>query len=260
MTSQPAYPRKVAPLIDALLPGIRQALGDNLVGAYLTGSLALGGFDPATSDVDLIVVTGALVSENEYAKLDQFHQEVPPLANRFSLEYEVYYIDRTSLRRYGPNQPLVRVEPGYGIYRTEQRPSSVLERWTVRELGITLIGTDPKSLIDPVSAQDIRAAAEGELKVRLRNWSDGTWPRSELANRGAQGFEVETACRALYTVRTGQVCSKQEAIDWAIAHLPGEWQALIKWSERVRKNRTPDDSRVAEVLEFVRWAASKCQR
>jgi predicted nucleotidyltransferase len=211
-------PPEVARLTTALLAGIREALRNNFVGAYLTGSLALGGFDPATSDVDLVVVTETLMSDREFATLDRFHQEIPPLGNRFSLEYEVYYIDRHSLRRHAPGQRFVRVEPGYGTYRTEERPNWVLERWTLRERGIIVLGPDQKILIDQVSPDDIRAAAGGELLLRLRNWQDGTWPLSELSNRGSQGFEVETACRALFTITTGQICSKSEAITWALPY------------------------------------------
>lgn len=250
------YPAEVTGLIDALLAGIRQTLGDNFVGAYLGGSLALGGFDPATSDIDVLVATEKPLSDREFAELERFHQDIPPLGNRFSLEYEVYYLDRQSLRSHQPNQPMVRVEPGYGIYRTEERPNWVVERWTVREQGITLVGPDPQTLIDPISRQEIRAAASGELLARLQNWSDGTWPLSELARRGAQGFDVETACRALYTISTGKLCPKQQAVAWALAHLPAEWRTLIEWSQRVSKDRTVDDSRVEEVLGFLRWAAS----
>jgi hypothetical protein len=207
----------------------------------------------------VLVVTERPLSETEFGALEAFHQRLPPLGNRFSLEYEVYYLDRQSLRRHEPHQRMVRVEPGYGIYRTEERPNWVLERWTVRERGIILFGPDPKALIDPASPDEIRTAAAGELLLRLRHWADGTWPLSELAHRGAQGFEVETVCRALYTVETGKLCSKREAIAWALGNLPRQWRPIIEWSEQVRKDRTRDESRVEQVLGFVRWASSVYQ-
>ena len=49
-------PPDVAALVDALIAGSQEALGDNLVGVYLCGSLALGDFDPEKSDVDALVV------------------------------------------------------------------------------------------------------------------------------------------------------------------------------------------------------------
>jgi hypothetical protein len=96
-------------LIEALLAGICAALGDDLTGAYVCGSLALGAFDAETSDVDVLVVTESPLSQSEFAALDAFHRHLPPLGNRFLVEYEVCYIDRTSLRRYEPGQRLVKV-------------------------------------------------------------------------------------------------------------------------------------------------------
>ncbi|NJK45711.1 MAG: nucleotidyltransferase domain-containing protein [Pleurocapsa sp. SU_196_0] len=44
-------------MLDALRSGIAGVLGNNLVGVYVRGSLVTGEFDPATSDIDLLVVT-----------------------------------------------------------------------------------------------------------------------------------------------------------------------------------------------------------
>ena len=41
--------------MERLLGGVGEAIGDDLVGLYLGGSLGLGGFDPASSDVDVLV-------------------------------------------------------------------------------------------------------------------------------------------------------------------------------------------------------------
>ncbi len=77
MTAVATYPAEVAPLVEALLDGAREALGENFVGFYLCGSLALGGFDPETSDVDVVVVTGRDVSDAEFAALKALHESVP---------------------------------------------------------------------------------------------------------------------------------------------------------------------------------------
>ena len=49
-------PEDVRPLLDRVVAGFRAILADNLVGIYLHGSLAMGEFNPLTSDVDLLVV------------------------------------------------------------------------------------------------------------------------------------------------------------------------------------------------------------
>jgi hypothetical protein len=143
----------------------------------------------------------------------------------------------------------------------EYRPSSVLERWAIREHGIILLGTNPKTLIDPVTPEDLTAAARGELRARWRNWSGGRWPRSHIQTYlGAQGYEVETICRALYTIRYGEMISKRDAIAWGLAHLPERWHPLLEWSQTVRKKWVPGDSRAEEVLGFLEWAVTEIDR
>jgi hypothetical protein len=236
---------------------VRQALGDNLTGAYLCGSLALGDFDPATSDIDLLVVTDRPLSDAEIAALAAVHERTPPDYEAPGRDYEVYYIDRATLRRFGPGQHHVKVGPDDQLGWQPHRASWVIERCVVREHGVTLAGPDPKQLIDPVSPDAMRRAAGEELRARLANWSSGRWPISEMSHRGAQGFDVETVCRALHTIETGEPSSKRAAVAWALEALPGRWRGLIDWSQRHKKDQTKDPDRVPEVLEFLAWAVNE---
>jgi predicted nucleotidyltransferase len=255
-------PPEVAPLIDELTAGIRAALGENIVGVYLRGSLALGGFDPATSDVDLLVVTERPVSEVEGEALEALHNRIPPTnADGAGRRYEVSYIDRAAIRRFGPSQ---RLHPRSGDEAPfewyEHRDNFVLERWTVRERGVTLLGPDPKTLIDLVSTEEIRAAVASELRIRIVDWAGSTGPAPGwLRHRGAQVFEVETVCRALHTLATGELRTKAEAIAWAREMLPSEWQPVIAWSQTYRGDLTHDETQIEEIRAFARWAAAKTE-
>lgn len=258
----PDLPPEVIPLLDELTAGIRDALGESIVGIYLRGSLALGGFDPATSDVDLLVVTERPVSEMEGEALTLLHNRIPPTnADVAGRRYEVSYIDRVSIRSFGPSQ---RLHPRSGDEAPfewyEHRDNFVLERWTVREHGVTLLGPDPKTLIDPVSDAEIRAAVASELRIRIDDWaeSSGSAP-GWLQHRGAQVFEVETVCRALHTLATGELRTKAEAVAWARDTLPAEWQPLLAWSQTCRGDLTQDETRIEEVRAFARWAAAKTE-
>ena len=47
--------------VNTLQTELQRLLGQNLLGIYLHGSLALGGFQPGRSDIDVIVVTAQRV-------------------------------------------------------------------------------------------------------------------------------------------------------------------------------------------------------
>ena len=257
MTTVATYPAEVVPLIEALLDGVSDALGENFVGFYLCGSLALGGFDAETSDVDVLVVTGEPVSDVEFAALKTLHERLPPEGNEFSLDYDVYCVDRGTVRRFREGQRHVKVGTGEPFGWRRERPNWVLERWAVRECGVTVAGPDPKTLIEPVSADDLRSAAGAELRARLQHWTDGSWPREELAHVGAQTFEVETVCRALFTIEVGEISSKRAALEWALASMHGRWHPLIEWSQARARDLTRDEAKIPEFLEFLGWAAEE---
>src|SRR5574341_1166866 len=190
MTTVAAYPAEVSALIEDLLAGVRVALGGNLLGFYLRGSLALGDFNPVTSDVDILVVTERPVSEAESEALEVLHARIPARDNDYGRHYEVSYVDRASLRRFEPGE---RRHPTVGsdwpFARHEHRDNFTIERWTVRERGVTLIGPEPKTLIDPVSAEELHDAVAGELRSRMAHWAGGDEPPDWLDARYYQAFE-----------------------------------------------------------------------
>jgi hypothetical protein len=256
MTPVATYPTEVAALIEDLLAGVRGALGHNLLGFYLRGSLALGDFNPETSDVDILVVTVHPVSEAQFEALAALHTRIPARANRYGREYEVSYVDRASLKRFDPGQ---RRHPTIGsdwpFARAEHRQNFVLERWTVRERGVTVVGPDPKTLIDPIAPDELRAAVRGEFRSRMEHWAAGDEPPSWMDTRYYQAFEIETICRALYTLEFDELPTKPQAVAWALGALPEPWRELVEWSQEHRADKTPDDARIPDIMRFVRWAA-----
>ena len=61
-----------------LVQGVRRVLGDNLTGAYLQGSFAVGDFTP-WSDCDFIVVTERDLTPDDVAGLNDLHGEIQRL-------------------------------------------------------------------------------------------------------------------------------------------------------------------------------------
>ena len=256
MTAAASYPAEVAGLIEDILAGVQKALGDNLLGFYLRGSLALGDFNPETSDVDILVVTQRPVSETEFESLAALHARVPARENEYARHYEVSYVDRASLKRFRPGE---RRHPTIGsdwpFAWAEHRDNFILERRAIRERGIAVVGPDPKTLIDPISADELRAAVAGEFRARMEHWAGGDEPPSWMDTRYYQAFEIETICRALYTLERGELPTKPQAVTWALETLPDPWHALVVWSQQNRADKTQDGRKIPEIMRFVRWAA-----
>lgn len=248
-------PQDVPTLLDILLPCLRTTLGTNLVGVYLRGSLALGDFIPATSDIDILTVTEQRITDGAFAALAALHADLAALPHPFAQRLEIAYLDRSNLKHFQPAQRHPSLGQGEGLVWSDHGANWVIERWTVREHGVVVLGPDPKGLIDPITPNDLRSAT----RIRLRDWSDWANQLDDpdwLLPRSHKAYVVETMCRMLYTLACGVIASKPQAVMWARATLPQPWCALVERSQSWRTDATRDLTIVPEVRHFVHWTAA----
>src|SRR5512135_1921727 len=100
-TTPTPYP-EINALLEALLSGAQSVLGPSFVGLYLYGSLASGDFNPATSDVDFLVVTTDEVSSALVPALEAMHARLAAGANKWAQKLEGRYLPLPALRRLNP--------------------------------------------------------------------------------------------------------------------------------------------------------------
>jgi hypothetical protein len=258
MTTTSTLVPEVASLIDALLTSLDEAVGDNLLGVYPRGSLALGAFDPDYSDVDVFVVTERRVSDQEFEALTVMHDCVRALPNRYAPTLEVAYLDREAFRRFTPGERHPTIT-SHDPFRWERHDSNwVLDRWMTREHGSAWHGPDPKSLIDPITDEELRAA----LRKRIDEWAHWATDvpeedREWFHERAHQCYVIETTCRALHGLAHGGLPTKPQAVAWALATLPEPWRELVVRSRDWRMQEDMDEKTAAETAAFVRWAAEE---
>jgi hypothetical protein len=240
-------------VLERLVAGIEQVLGGELVGVYLQGSLAYGGFEPERSDIDFVAVLRDRLTDEQSKALEQMHHALAEGGYGWARDLEGAYLPASFVRRHDPHdewhQEWHDGEWKLGGFGQDWD----IPRWILRERGVALTGPDPRQLVDPVSADQLRAAVRSVLK----NWwqpmlTDGGFLRQ---GAGYQGFAVMTMCRALHTLATGQVSSKGEAVAWALENLPEEWHDLIRAAGAWRRGVAWD--RLEEVLGLIRYTLEK---
>ncbi|HRO24034.1 MAG TPA: hypothetical protein PLR07_07060, partial [Promineifilum sp.] len=74
--SDPAAYAEINSLLNNLLKDAQAILGDQLIGFYIDGSLAFGGFDPATSDIDFIMATAGDLPDEIVGQLAAIHRRI----------------------------------------------------------------------------------------------------------------------------------------------------------------------------------------
>ena len=261
---------EVREIIDLLVTEVHAILGEHLIGIYLYGSLATGGFD-RNSDVDYVVVTNEELSEGQFTAIEAVHNHLKTMEVWCADQLEGSYIPIEGLKRYDPARALfVHIDRGpdehlHRIQLADERLSRawwggwVLLRLTLRESGMTLVGPDPKILIDPVPDAEIRQAAV----FNVNDWAGSILSDpAQIKGRGYQSYTVLTLCRILYTLHTGKVTSKPEAIRWAKAHLDEKWTPLIDraWLGRQNPGLAAELGDLNETLAFIRFTIKDSQQ
>ncbi|MGE5249240.1 MAG: aminoglycoside adenylyltransferase domain-containing protein [Bacteroidota bacterium] len=262
MVSPTPYP-EVNAVLEQLLPSVRSTLEEQLAGAYLFGSLTTGEFD-RESDVDILFATSGELSESQFAALQAMHERIAELDSWCATQLEVSYIPLAALRRYDPSNNLhPRLDRGAGgtLYWMRHDSDWVVQRHLLRERGITLWGPPPASLIDSVSADDLRRAMWPILEdwlVRLHE------KPGQIRSRGYQSYIVLTVCRVLYTLQHGEVTSKRLAAQWAAGHLDSRWAGLIDRAWVGRQNSAVQidaaDADLNETFDFIQYAHERSRK
>ncbi len=278
-------------VLAALRDGVREVLGENLVGLYLQGSFALGDGD-AYSDLDFVVVTHEDVDSVVERALNEMHGRLHDRPETWAQHLEGSYAPLPVIRRppgapdapqfarpHGWRDPSIAGGPparGYPflflgngtrtLVRSEHDDTNVV-RWILREHGIALHGPPAADLIDPVEpaalAADVRQTATSFGNALLSG-------ELTLEPLHLQCFTVLFYCRVLQSLATGRIPSKPEAMRWAFAELGPRWAPLIEdaWQRRADYPRGrgapvlhealhPSDAAVAETLAFVRFALDR---
>jgi len=247
------------PELNALLADFVERVGsilaDDLVGAYLVGSFALGGGDMA-SDCDFIVVTENRVDGEQERALRALHDEIPTRDGYWPQNLEGSYAPREELETLDSlGGDWLYVNRGHRDMSWDPHCNAEDVRWVLRERSLPLSGPPAARFACEVPADMLRERARSLLATLipdLRGWAnfDVAW---------TQRYAVQMTCRFLQTIETGEVTTKLDALDWALGKVAPEWHGLI---EQARDDRLlpwddpPRPRSVDRTLAFARYAPS----
>ncbi|MCI0710372.1 MAG: DUF4111 domain-containing protein [Chloroflexi bacterium] len=232
---------------------IEAILGPHFRGMYLYGSLALGDFDPKTSDIDFIVVTNGDIADDHFLALSEMHKTFEESGSLWSRKIEAAYIPQEALEDSAPSEAKYpQIEKGTSLFREHLEPGWAMQRYVLREHGIVIAGPNPATLMRPVDPADIRRA----IATITRTWleqahHDPSW-LDWLRDRDAQTFVVLTLCRSLYMLEFGTVASKPAAARWAQQILDQRWSAFIERSVASGKGEAPQTD-IDDTVAFIQY-------
>ena len=257
-TSAPTPFAELNELLGELVARVAAILGDNFVGAYLTGSFALGAAD-LHSDCDFLVVTEDRLTAAQERALRELHGEVPARPGHWTHHLEGSYAPRAELATLASlDERWLYIDHGWREMQWSTHCNTEHTRWALREHGITLAGPAPREFVDEVPADALRH----RMRQLIENFLPDlfSWTSFDLA--WSQRYAVASLCRMLYTLETAEVASKRAALEWARDELSPAWRDLIQQALDERAlGWNPDDgpsrADVQAALAFADYARER---
>jgi hypothetical protein len=188
-------------------------LDDDLMGVYFVGSVALGGYVPAESDVDIAAVTASALGEALKRKVASAIVEVSKACPARGVEFTLYRGDVAGSLPVGADFEVnanggPRMPTAVHLDATaEQGFWYVLDRAIAHRAGVVISGPPPSGVFADVPRRTLLHAMYLSM----------AWHR---VHEKATHYSVLNACRAWRFVDEDVLGSKLEGAAWARARVP----------------------------------------
>jgi hypothetical protein len=198
-------PTPIEPYLRELARRLGAILGDELVGVYAGGSIALDAYREGRSDADVaVVVRSPLTRAAKEAIVAALRHEALPCPAR-GLELVVY--------RLGASEFELNLNTGGRMpFRVDYEPDPSESHWfaidraILQGRGIPIVGPPPGEVFDVLPREELLPIVAQSLR----------W---HLGGEAQPDDAVLNACRSLRYARTGEWTSKADAGRWALEHV-----------------------------------------
>jgi streptomycin 3"-adenylyltransferase len=214
----------VRQILDEIVNSYQAVLHENLLGIYLHGSLAMGCFNPYSSDIDFIVIVKHNPDFGNMRKLIDVLLKLSVNGPKKGFEMSVLLEDDAKNFKYPTNFVLHYSETHKDRYIKQSDyicggfgdPDLAAHIMVLRERGICLIGKPiaevfqviPKKYYIESIMNDISSSKEGILNNPI--------------------YYILNLCRVFCFLKDGKICSKKEGGEWALINLPVQYTDIVQ--------------------------------
>ena len=213
-------------LADEFASRAKEILGDNLVGVYLHGSAVMGCFNPARSDIDLIVVVRkALTKEVKRHFMDM----VVALNDRAPAKgIEMSIVTKNVCNPFVYPTPFDLHFSAMHLNWYRENPNDYVEKMRGTDIDLAghfVIITKRGQCLCGVPIDEVFGEVPKEAYMdSIRN--DVSEAREDIIDNTM--YIVLNLARVLAYKRDGLILSKKEGGEWALENLPDEYHPLIE--------------------------------
>lgn len=258
-------PQYIQELLSEVSLQLQKPLTSNLVGIYLYGSLAMGGYNPQKSDIDILVVIKNNLTRDGRNKIVNNVLKLSDKVSGGGLELTVVTLAAMKDFRY-PTPVELHLPAGLKenfLTSEVDLTGEVLDEGIAINIAITkqrgfcLFGVPIEEIFPNISREYILRAAIHDFR-----WSYNNVMKGE--NNGkcwVPSYAVLNSCRILAYIKDGLLTSKEEGGRWGINYLPTEFSPVISAASS-EYNKSDKKNLVDSVLlkKFVSYTSETIKR
>lgn len=235
-----SWPEPARSTLETLEAELRDLLGSNLVGMYVYGSLAFGCYNPARSDVDVLVVTRRRMAAETRRALSAVLRAIP-------VKMEISFLSRADLDPWRYPCPY-----DYHFSRTTEKHDGAgvyfaTEIANARARGVAVVGPAPEEIFPAVPDADFLDSLVRDL----------AWARGFIEERPE--YAVLNCCRTLAYARERVILSKAEGGEWGLRELPDDFRPLAEHALVVYRSEPQEDEGfdLNDVRRLLDWVEAR---
>jgi hypothetical protein len=206
-------PEPLEAIVGPFIDDLRATLEPELVGVYLYGSAITGGFDPALSDLDLLVVTETDARLLDLTRIGAMHDRLASRDPDWADRLDIAYVGRRTLATFRAGGTVASISHEDTLQLYDDADGWLQTWYLVRYADKPLIGPPVGDLIPPIErAEFVNAVARDTDRIVRRMETD--------QRSGLVAYTLLTLCRVLRALDDGAITSKQEAAAWVADRMP----------------------------------------
>lgn len=225
-------PRDIKKFLVELTKSLQKIIDGNLVGIYLYGSLAMGGFNPDSSDADILLVVKDELTKDNKTKIIQAMLSLSEKATGGGFELTIIKVDTLKNFKYPTPRELYFTTDKKDIFlnkkidfdKKETDEGLAINLAIVKKRGVCVCGVPISKIFPEINRKDIYKSLIWDF-----DWSYNNVMNGQSAGKcWVPSYAVLNSCRLIAYVKNKLITSKIEGGRWGIKNFPKEYIPIIR--------------------------------
>lgn len=255
MLEQLNLPAEVKICLTDLTKEVQAVLGQNLIGIYVHGSIAMDCFKPTNSDIDILIVIENKLSLAMYPAL---YKVFNTLVAQYQQRLELSIIQRATLVNFVHPTPFeLHFSEEYNQFDADNPPdlavilhdADLAGHFVItRKFGITLTGELARNIFPEIPRAAYFDSIRQDTQWSIENVLGGP----DEGNCIVPKYAVLNFCRVLAFRQKDLITSKQTGGEWGLANLPAIYHSIIQVA--LQEYELKDSSSAIDCLVLKQFA------